>query len=811
MCAPTPPPPCPCHPPEGAGIYRHSRLVRTALLQIGRDGLVARSSIEWRGNSAKSAVLTASATIVNTAAGSVTAGARVVFQLVEGSTGAVAGAVSSAKLPAVASAGSVTASGAIELASPRLWTAQSPALYTVVAELRRGDAVIDAVNVSHGFRDLAFTGADGAPSCTLNRRPFKWRGFCDHSNFAVVGSAVPDRIKLFRSMMSRAVGGNARRTSHNPPDPTMLDIYDRTGTLVMDETRVFNALNSSVDAMAALVRRDRNHPSVGMWSFCNEEACEANGAGPGDPQLGAPLFAAAVRTEDGTRPTAANTPGWHGPFPPYIPTDLLTRNIDIQGFSHAGMQQGDSDAHLDGNPALGKAPNTPAIFHNMTRYRTKPIFGSECCSCNTMRDEDVGCESSNGQDRCIQKSFSADCAQEQSEIYDNAPFVVGTMVWTLFDYLGEPSGTWPNVISSFGQFDVAGFPKAQATWYRAKWLLRSDDGRADKPFRTGNRSVVHLVESWEKPRPTPPIKWSCNRTAFRALCARPKSECEDCVLKHAADMVRFGCSANEWDYLCRTGGAAPPAPPPSPPNSKDVTVYSAAASVELVVNGVSLGIRQLPTQRRTENATVVRTWAEWANVRWAPGNATVIGRDATGEVVAVSTRFTSGAAARIVLSLDAPSARTGTGVALLADGQDTALVRATVVDAAGHKVHDASNVITFSVRSGDGRLVGTHNGRVDSHARSDSDAVPAYHGLARAVVSVTSAAALPQAQRTLLAQIDADSDLTGLDGRLSSDTIVVEASSPGIPSALLSIPVSTAPEHGVLAVAAAAAGNPISF
>jgi len=110
------------------------------------------------------------------------------------------------------------------------------------------------------------------------------------------------------------------------------------------------------------------------------------------PQLGAPLFAAVVKAEDGTRPTAANTPGWHGPYPPYVATDLLTRNIDIQGFSHAGAQQGDSNAHLGGNPALGRIPNTPAIFHNVTRYKAKPVFGSECCSCNTMRDEEVGCE-----------------------------------------------------------------------------------------------------------------------------------------------------------------------------------------------------------------------------------------------------------------------------------------------------------------------------------------------------------------------------------------------------------------------------------
>lgn len=112
--------------------------------------------------------------------------------------------------------------------------------------------------------------------------------------------AVPDRIKLFRAQMGRAVGGNSRRTSHNPPDPVMLDIYDALGTMrgplftepakfigvfahgssqltvrvcagtvVMDETRQFDAENTSVDALASLVRRDRNHPSVAMWSFCN--------------------------------------------------------------------------------------------------------------------------------------------------------------------------------------------------------------------------------------------------------------------------------------------------------------------------------------------------------------------------------------------------------------------------------------------------------------------------------------------------------------------------------------------------------------
>ena len=88
----------------------------------------------------------------------------------------------------------------------------------------------------------------------------------------------------------------------------------------------------------------------------------------------------------------------------------------------------------------------------------KPIFMSECCSCNTMRDEDVGIESSDGGSLNVQKSFNADCVQGQTNASNGAEYAVGTMVWTLFDYYGEPSGGWPHTTSSFGQFDLCGFP-----------------------------------------------------------------------------------------------------------------------------------------------------------------------------------------------------------------------------------------------------------------------------------------------------------------------------------------------------------------
>eukprot|EP01052_Picozoa_sp_SAG31_P045793 SAG31_NODE_8510_length_1439_cov_1.035821_3_plen_177_part_01 len=176
-----------------------------------------------------------------------------------------------------------------------------------------------------------------------------------------------------------------------------------------------------------------------------------------------------------------------------------------------------------------------------------------------------------------------------------------------------------------------------------------------------------------------------------------------------------------------------------------------------MVNGKSLGTKTLATQEHTAGATVVQSWAEWDSVEWLAGNDTALARNEVGETVAVDTRLTSKTASRIALSLDAPSPLTGTGSSLLANGADAALVRASVLDSAGEIVHNAANPITFAVKSGSGKLVGTHNGNVDSHESSAQPTVSAYHGLARAVVMTTSVAALPAVERELLAAIDVDS------------------------------------------------------
>ena len=144
------------------------------------------------------------------------------------------------------------------------------------------------------------------------------RGFCDHNSFAIVGMAVPERISLFRAQASRAVGGNGRRTSHNPPDAAVLEIYDRLGVVVMDENRLFGNASAYISNMGAMVKRDRTHASVVIWSFCNEFGCE------GAHEAGGPAFRDVAYHLDGSRPTLANM---------FTFGDLLSNTIDVQARS----------------------------------------------------------------------------------------------------------------------------------------------------------------------------------------------------------------------------------------------------------------------------------------------------------------------------------------------------------------------------------------------------------------------------------------------------------------------------------------------
>lgn len=158
-----------------------------------------------------------------------------------------------------------------------IWSIRSPALYNVSVVLRTSDhEAVDCVSTVVGFRHTNWTSSGGH---FLNGQHVVLRGFSDHNSFAGVGVAVPPRINLYRAQMLRAVGGNIWRFSHNPGDPTTFDVLDRVGVLSWDENRDYGKFQA-VD-MADMVARDRNHPSIIMWSLCNEIECSEQSASQG--------------------------------------------------------------------------------------------------------------------------------------------------------------------------------------------------------------------------------------------------------------------------------------------------------------------------------------------------------------------------------------------------------------------------------------------------------------------------------------------------------------------------------------------------
>ena len=512
---------------------------------------------------------------------------------------------------------------------------------------------------------------------------------------------------------------------------------------MIDESRLFANNTKYVHDFATLVNRDRNHPSVIIWSFCNENGCE------GPRETGGPAFQNVADTYDGTRPTLANM---------FTYNDLLSNTVDVQGFSHRSRQ------HLD---ACHQAmPN-------------KPILQSECCSCNTMRAEDVGCETTddNPKTTCNQISFNARCLDKLVNASDGADYAAGTFVWTLFDYYGEPPSAGLTVSSTYGQFDLVGFPKASAFWFRSQWLLCVDGtDSSDKPFATHNQTEVYIVESWESPD-----TWN-------------------------------GTKSN---------------------TTRIIPAYTNAAYVELFVNGQSQGLPKavIPMVQGDGGS-----YAEWLEVPWEKGEIVAVERssplsktvaDNHGCVgsCAQTKRRTSGKPASIQLSLDCPSKSTGTGESLLLDGQDVALVRASILDESGNVVHMATNNVTFRVLSGPGRIQGTGNGDPKSYEPNNALWHTAYHGLVRAVIRVTSIAGLSSKEKELIQMIDIGPSSFLYDGSSSTtntmmmmiswdemDDIVVEATSPGLESVQIQIPTSTdATTSSVLAVAATTAGQPVNF
>jgi beta-galactosidase len=425
---------------EGAGIYRHVWLVKTDPLHIPQWGSWVKSEV--RGASAALSVTTE---LRNNGLHPRTC--QIVSQILDPAGKIVA--VQRSQPMAIGALQTRVAVQRIFLRSPALWSLETPQLYQLVTNVTEAGRAVDDNVVSFGIRTARF---DPDKGFLLNGKPVKLNGTCNHQDHAGVGAAVPDRLQAWRIEGLKEFGCNAYRMSHNPPAPELLDACDRAGMLVIDETRRMSSDPDSMDELTRMIRRDRNHPSIILWSIGNEEPQQGTERGA---RVAASMKALCSEL-DPTRPICAaidNPDAWERGFSPLL--DVLGANY-----------------------RTGKIP----AFH--ARNPKKPMIGTETGSTVATRGiyiRDPASGYSVAYD--TEHPWWANTAEEWMQVVAPAPYIAGGFVWTGFDYHGEPTpfNRWPNVMSQFGILDLCGFPKDNFYYYKAWW---------------GDGPVLHLFPHW---------------------------------------------------------------------------------------------------------------------------------------------------------------------------------------------------------------------------------------------------------------------------------------------------------------------------
>jgi beta-galactosidase len=333
------------------------------------------------------------------------------------------------------------------LRAPQLWSLESPHRYRLVSTLYSRDGrVADIASTHFGVRTLKFDFENGF---FLNGNPVKIKGTCNHQDHAGVGTALPDFLHRYRIDRLQECGSNACRSSHNPATSEFLEECDRQGMLVMAEVRMMASTSEGLSQMERMVRRDRNRPSIILWSLGNEE-----------PEQGADRAARIVRSmkehlrklDPSRLVTVAMNGGWG---------KGVSDVVDIQGCNY-------NRGLIDG-------------FHR--QFPFKPMIGTETASTLSTRDEYItdpkkGVVSAYD----VNPPSYGDTAEQWWQLYDARSFLSGGFVWTGFDYRGEPNPYVDvSVSSQFGILDMCGFPKDTFYYYKAWW---------------GAEPVLHLFPHW---------------------------------------------------------------------------------------------------------------------------------------------------------------------------------------------------------------------------------------------------------------------------------------------------------------------------
>ena len=468
----------------GAGIYRNVWLTVTGPVHVDHWGTYVTSP-EVSDDQARVDVRTE---LRNRTARDANVALRSSILDQNGKT--VATAITQASIAANAAEAS---SATLMVARPNRWDIDHPYLYTLASEIVDAGRVVDRYLTPFGIRTIAF---DPEKGFLLNGRRLKLQGVCNHHDLGALGAAVNRRAVERQLQILQQAGVNAIRTSHNPPAPELLEYCDRLGFVVMDEAfdmwripKVPNGYSKYYDEWSErdvrdMVRRDRNHPSIIMWSIGNEVPEQRRADGWKEAKRLVSFF----HQED---PTRLTTSAFNNPQDAIV--NELAAQVDIPGINYR-----------------------PWLYEKIREDHPKWILvGSETASCVSSRGVyHLPIEKYERHPSLQLTSYDiiappwAYCPDVEFTYQDRVPEVLGEFVWTGFDYLGEPTpffntrnaADWPARSSYFGMVDLAGFPKDRYYLYQSVW---------------SRKPMVHVLPHWNwegrEGRPIPVMCYSNGR------------------------------------------------------------------------------------------------------------------------------------------------------------------------------------------------------------------------------------------------------------------------------------------------------------
>ncbi|MBF9221242.1 beta-galactosidase GalB [Hymenobacter ruricola] len=455
----------------GSGIYRNVRLVTTHQVAVDEWG----TFVSTPNVSAQAATVAVQTQLRNATGQPRTVSLQTVL-LDRGGQEVAWQLTSGVKLSGTAA----TVSQKLTLKNPHLWSVTKPYLYRVKTTVLAGQTVEDEYETPLGVRTCVF---DGQRGFLLNGQPLRIQGVNQHHDLGALGAAVNVRAMQRQLQILRAMGCNSIRMSHNPPAPELLDLCDRMGFLVMDEAfdmwqKKKNSQDYHLDFkewhrrdLEDQIRRDRNHPSVFVWSIGNEIREQFDSTGT---RLARELTAT-VKRLDPTRPV----------------TSALTEQVPEKNFiSQAGVLD-----VLSFNYKHADYPELPKRFPGQKFLATEIAAAYETRGHYDLPSDSLRIWPKDGKTKLTtgNADFTASSYDHAAPYWGatheaawravrNSPFISGAFVWSGFDYLGEPLPyPWPARSSYFGLIDLAGFPKDAYYLYQSEWTTQP---------------VLHLLPHW---------------------------------------------------------------------------------------------------------------------------------------------------------------------------------------------------------------------------------------------------------------------------------------------------------------------------